>query len=543
MSIFDSILLNVYRTRVYLPLFILGVVFFVLPQFRLAISKVSGKISQLNTVQISVIMFLTALILSVLFSYDGKSWGGDYSQYFAQARALATNTVDDWYAKNTFIIDTSAEGIGSDVYPWIWPILLMPVYKIFGFNIPVLKFYEALYFAGSMVPFVYILKRRISSKASFFICLAIVCNLSFLIDVNTVESDLPCLFITLLTINVIDMYHREDNNKSVKTKILWGLLTGVMIFIASETRTMNKALLLALVIYDMIIICQKIFKEKKAVSECFGIAFTMVMPFLSFAAVSSVFYTFLPKSGGTYTDYFLFSAKRLWDNILTYSGTFSELFCATSRPIISVISHFGLCIIAVLAIVGIIAKMRDELYIILYVGGTIAMLLFYDYISVRFVYIAYSLLIFLAYCGYAFLREKFKDKFWTDKLNLLFKDAYLLYIAMLLISICTVGVYIQTGRYSLRQADSPQAEEFYKYVNDNISDEAVVYFFKPRVLYLNTDVYSYTWYNNAEHMEAADYVGICIDDGYDKVHAYAEDNGKLIFENDYFYLYQLQDKS
>lgn len=542
MTIFDSILLNVYRTRVYLPLFILGVCFLILPQFRLIGNIFSKKISSLTSVRLSAIIFLITLILSVLFCYDGKSWGGDYSQYFAQARALATNTVDEWYAKNIFIINTSAEGIGSDVYPWVWPLLLMPVYKVFGFNIPVLKFYESLYFAGSMVPFVFILKRRLSNKASFFICLAIACNLSFLINVNTIESDLPCLFITLLTINLIDIYHQNNHKKSRTVILLQGLLVGSMIFIACETRTMNKALLLALAVYDIVMILlnlKKVWnKEKKELYNYFFNVLLMIVPFVCFFAISLIFYTFLPKSGGTYSDYFVFSVERFWSSIITYIEIFSGLFCATSRPLISVISHLGLMMIIILAFIGIISKIKNELYVILYIGGTMVMLFFYDYIAARFVYIVYPLLILFAYYGYQFLLKTCK-KIWKNKMNLLFKDAYFLYIVLLFISICTVGFYIQTGGYSLRQADSAEAEEFYEYINDNISDESVVYFFKPRVLYLNTNVYSYTWYNDADHMEYADYIGICVDDGYDQVHAYAEGNGKLVFENEYFKLYRL----
>lgn len=123
--------------------------------------------------------------------------------------------------------------------------------------------------------------------------------------------------------------------------------------------------------------------------------------------------------------------------------------------------------------------------------------------------------------------------------NLLMKDGLFLYMIILFVSFLAVAFSIQTGRYSLRQADSEMAEAFYAYVNDNISDDEVIYFFKPRVLYLYTNVYSYNWYNEIDHMDMADYIAVCVEDGYDRVHAYAKENGTLVYENEMFCLYEL----
>lgn len=119
------------------------------------------------------------------------------------------------------------------------------------------------------------------------------------------------------------------------------------------------------------------------------------------------------------------------------------------------------------------------------------------------------------------------------------KDGLFLYMIILFVSFLAVAFSIQTGRYSLRQADSEMAEAFYAYVNDNISDDEVIYFFKPRVLYLYTNVYSYNWYNEIDHMDMADYIAVCVEDGYDRVHAYAKENGTLVYENEMFCLYEL----
>ncbi len=545
MTVFDTVLLNVYRTRVFLPLLVIGVLFFVLPGFRRAVDKVTGSVSRLSTGTMAAVLFVTTFLLAVLVCYDGKSWGGDFSQYFAQTRALSDHAVADWYEKNIFIINTSAEGIGSDVYPWFWSILLLPMYKIFGFYIPLLKLYEALYFAAGMICLVYLLRRRMQGRPAFLISLGIACNVSFLIYVNTVESDLPSMFIILLTLNIIELYHQDTEKHDTLRKVLLGILVGILIFVSCETKTMNKALLLALLAYDMIMI--GIFLVKTLITKekvlypkiCLRKGLIMALPFISYMVLAKIFYSYLPKSGGTYNDYFEFTIGRLKENISGYFEILGQMVCATSRPLVAVISYTGVSVLLILAIAGMIHKWKEELYLLIYIGGMMCMLLFYDYMGARFIFAIYPLLLLFAYWGYLFLKEKWSQHRWMELGERFVKDSYFLYMILLFVSFAAVAFSIQTGRYTLRQADSEYAQEFYAYINENISDDEVIYFFKPRVLYLYTNVYSYNWYNEIDHMEAADYIAVCEEDGYDRVHAYAQEYGTLVYENEMFCLYEL----
>lgn len=545
MPVFDTVLLNVYRTRLYLPLLIVGVIFLVSPGVRRTAGKVTDTFSKLNTGTMAAVLFVVTFLFSALVCYDGKSWGGDFSQYFAQTRALANHSVAEWYEKNIFIINTSAEGIGSDVYPWFWSILLLPMYRFLGFNIPLLKLYEALYFAAAVIVLVYILQRRMKGKMTFLVCLGIVCNLSFLMYVNTIESDIPCMFIILLTINVIDLYHKEYESNKLWRKGLLGILVGILIFAACETKTMNQALLLALFVYDVIMIVIfmiKVFVKKEKglyLKTCLLKGLMMALPFISYMITARIFYSYLPKSGGTYNDYFEFSIGRLKENIPGYFKILGQIFCATSRPVIAVISYTGVCIVLILAVVGMICKFKEELYLVIYISGMMCMLFFYDYMGSRFIFGIYPLLIMFACWGYLYLKETYQEKRWMNCGSLLLKDGYFLYMIILFVSFATVAAAIQTGKYSLRQADSESAQEFYAYIDENISDDAVIYFFKPRVLYLYTNVYSYNRYNEIDGMEMADYIAVCEDDGYDRVHAYAQEYGTLVYENEMFRLYEL----
>ena len=78
------------------------------------------------------------------------------------------------------------------------------------------------------------------------------------------------------------------------------------------------------------------------------------------------------------------------------------------------------------------------------------------------------------------------------------------------------------------------------YINQNIDDDSIIYFFKPRVLYLNTNVYSYTGDNNASTIDLADYVLFWCNDFQDNIKNVVVNSEKfeLIYQNNQFTLYK-----
>lgn len=113
---------------------------------------------------------------------------------------------------------------------------------------------------------------------------------------------------------------------------------------------------------------------------------------------------------------------------------------------------------------------------------------------------------------------------------------------MIAISIALVVsiFYIQTERYNLKEVDSPETQEVFAYIEDNLTDDEVVCFFKPRLLYYYTNSNSYTWFNNAGHLDEADYYLWTNQCDESEVLPYAEEHGTIIFENDWYKLFDLK---
>ena len=101
--------------------------------------------------------FLSALamILSALMLYDGHNWGGDFSQYIAQAIAFAEGKIPLWRENQAYIVDNSPFQIPLAPYiaPWGTSLLLAPIYKIFGFNLIAFKMLSVLCYGAFVFVF------------------------------------------------------------------------------------------------------------------------------------------------------------------------------------------------------------------------------------------------------------------------------------------------------------------------------------------------------------------------------------------------------
>ena len=79
----------------------------------------------------------------------------------------------------------------------------------------------------------------------------------------------------------------------------------------------------------------------------------------------------------------------------------------------------------------------------------------------------------------------------------------------------------------------------FAYIRDNLNEDDVVFFFKPRVLYYYTDVSSYYWFD-ADHLDLADYVLIGPAGAEEKLMDKVKnpDFYTKVYQNDQFTLYQ-----
>lgn len=539
----DQYFMDLYRTRLYLPLVFLILAYVVSPQFRRIFTKAGRWIDDRKTWQTAAGCAAVSFLLCIGVIYSGKSWGGDFSQYFAQARAIATGTIPEWYEKNIFIIDHSCV-IGADVYPWMWPLMIAPFYAMYHcLPVMLLKVYESVFVAAGVALLVCFLHRRISLSKAVFLTSFISLNYVYLMDVNSVEADLISFFWGMAALNFIDLYLRErktlqrEEAASRTRDGLYAVLSGIGICCAVMTKTLCEGLLLALAAYDLVCAGKFLISRKERNHGWQRDVSILLLPYLSYALCMKLSNALLLPSGGSYQDYFTFSSWRFQNGIRWYFGIFQSFFGSGVRPIVSVIVCACGTLLLVLTAFGIVLKRKEELYYGFYVCGMILMLLFYDYYRSSFVLTFFPLMVLFSYYAVSWILERVRPVW----IRSIVRAAALSLLLMIAAQTLTAVYAVQIRDYSMDDVMNEETQETFAYIRSNLNSEDVVYFLKPRVLYYYTDVFAYYWDDdNPERLALADYVLMSVYNDQPGIQQVLDSSGdyQCVFQNSRFALYQ-----
>lgn len=539
----DQYFMDLYRTRLYLPLVFLILAYVVSPQFRRIFTKAGRWIDGCKTWQAAAGCAAVSFLLCIGVIYSGKSWGGDFSQYFAQARAIATGTIPEWYEKNIFIIDHSCV-IGADVYPWMWPLMIAPFYAMYHcLPVMLLKVYESVFVAAGVALLVCFLHRRISLSKAVFLTSFISLNYVYLMDVNSVEADLISFFWGMAALNFIDLYLRgrktlQREEAASRTRAgLYAVLSGIGICCAVMTKTLCEGLLLALAAYDLVCAGKFLISRKERNHGWQRDVSILLLPYLSYALSMKLSNALLLPSGGSYQDYFTFSSWRFQNGIRWYFGIFQSFFGNGVRPIVSVIVCACGTLLLVLTAFGIVLKRKEELYYGFYVCGMILMLLFYDYYRSSFVLTFFPLMVLFSYYAVSWILERVRPVW----IRSIVRAAALSILIMIAAQTLTAVYAVQVRDYSMDDVMNEETQETFAYIRSNLNSEDVVYFLKPRVLYYYTDVFAYYWDDdNPERLALADYVLMSVYNEQPGIQQVLDSSGnyQCVFQNSRFALYQ-----
>lgn len=149
-----------------------------------------------------------------------QGWGGDYAGYLLEMKAIAEGsslTTTDYLYNPAYI------ELAPPAYPVGFPLLLLPVYKIWGFDIQVFIKYMGFLWWGLGVMLFVLLKRYFSVWASLVATIFWLFHPLFFNMKNDVLSDVPFVFFVLLTFYV---YDRSSGHFTLKNAIAVGILAG-----------------------------------------------------------------------------------------------------------------------------------------------------------------------------------------------------------------------------------------------------------------------------------------------------------------------------
>lgn len=470
-----------------------------------------------KTLAIAGLMLLSGLLLVGNLT-TGHDWGDDFALYIMQAQSLVEGRLDKLAEENQFTTERSSIPMGPIFGPWGFPLLLAPMYAIFGMKILALKLVVALFFMG----FLLLLWKGFRKKHSAFWRLVLVgifaFNLNLIQSSDQILPDIPFLFFS--TFSVLLLGRVVVKRKLIFSPVYDHILLGVSMAFASSFRSNGILLLGTLGFYQMGRIIRTLWlirKDQKiwslACSRILPKNWTdvqrlciQILPYASFVSVRSVEQALLPGDS-VHSQMFLsyiqtFPIKNILHLIGYYTDVPVMFFEGAPHYYLFYGASLPLCI------AGGFRRYKQDMHVILYGIFTLALYLVWPYVQgIRYIYPVLPFYISFALTGMeAFSKQgNRKERFFRQSL------CYVVIIGLL----APFGTQLTRSAYEnllhhRKNSSGPFVEtsaSLFQFIKEHVAPDQTVVFFKPRVLRMLTGRRS-LMLKNLEELGRHDYVCI-----------------------------------
>lgn len=434
--------------------------------------------------RVIVIVIAVVLVAHLIVGQPkGYGWGGDFSQYLTQARAIADGRMEDALAIGEARYEGSTKEvmIGPAIYPWGYPLLLAPIVKAFGIALgPVRALNLALYLLLSLAA-ILLANKRAPQLAVIAIGVATGVNSYAFTATSLIGSDLPFAVFGLGAIILMRRLatRSEEESSGLGEALALGLLIGA----ATEIRAAALALLVALPIVQLVqaILVWRIRTIGEFINAVRRRLIVLATPYAAFAAFIAAASAIFP--GGfdalLYKDHFEYDGLAgflgiVSSNALYYAALPDHYF--GFGPFGGYVSTF---VLAPLALAGAIACWRKEAALIAFIVVYMAMLL-----ALPFEQGPRMLLPVMPIFFFFMLRGAIAI---DNRVASLRRAAY---CASILVLAATVVIgfagAISRSRETPEGPYRPAALEAFGLIRNATPADAKIIFFKPRVLNLYT---------------------------------------------------------
>ncbi len=163
-----------------------------------------------------LVLLAATFVLCLLLLRPGHDWGDDFALYINQARSLVHGDVQHVYHQNQVTVNESAwQSFSPYTYGWGFPLLLAPLYAVFGLSYLAFKSLEIALYLGFLTAFYVLIRNRIDRLAALLILAALVLDNLYTAWTNTVLTEFPFMFFSVLSLVVIEALHAPQRLTSM----------------------------------------------------------------------------------------------------------------------------------------------------------------------------------------------------------------------------------------------------------------------------------------------------------------------------------------
>jgi len=425
------------------------------------------------------------------------------------------------YAETGYIFNAAAP-VSPRMYPPVFPLLLAPIYKIYGTNLTPMKLEQVIFFVLALA-FVYIFWKPDLGPA-YSAALVAILGFSpiFWAAKDNVLSDLPFL----LFFYVAAVLVRWSANDALGKKT-WDVLIGLSLYVAIGTRSAGIALIGGLVLYDLLK-TRTLKRTAVALSVCAGFLFLQSW--------------FVGSGLRNYDGHFHPTLHSVGTNLISYPRALAGFWVASTRNRFSFAVLFA---IALLTVVGAYFRYKRGLTIVeAFLAPYFALMILWPFSpGIRLAFPLVPWIVFLALYGLRNLAMRLAPRYSTAALCAL----------VLLISIPYGLAYHKMDFGPIPESTGlPEFNSLCDAVRDRTSPADVLIYYRARALSLYTRRKASSYNRNGTEPELVQWASSIHANYLITTDAFDEDQGfllryvehhpsnlELVYQNAHFKLYRI----
>jgi hypothetical protein len=171
---------------------------------------------------------------------EGHVWGDDFAMYIAQAKNIALGHP---LADTGYIFNPHRPVLGPSAYPPVFPLLLSPVYRIWGLNLAIMKTEIVLIFLLALFLAFELISVSLTHAYSAVLVAILGCSPYFYEIKDNVTSDLPFLCFVMLSLLVLSRCEIQGWRS-----VPLALSASICVYLSFATRTAGVSLLGCLIL-------------------------------------------------------------------------------------------------------------------------------------------------------------------------------------------------------------------------------------------------------------------------------------------------------
>jgi hypothetical protein len=181
---------------------------------------------------------------------EGHRWGDDFSLYILHAKNIVEGRP---YAETGYVYNPGTGAIGPPTYPPLFPLLLAPVYAIYGLDLEAMKILVVFFFMASLGMIFLLFRRDLLFPHLVLLIAFLGLNHYFWNLKDDILSDIPFLAFLYLVFFLIRTVHGEDSTRAgAPGRLLPSVLVGLTLTLCYGTRSVGIVLLPCLLIHDLL---------------------------------------------------------------------------------------------------------------------------------------------------------------------------------------------------------------------------------------------------------------------------------------------------